>query len=191
ARAHGVVVDALSSAEIVTPGGTLDVTTSVYLAGSATSQANPQIKLTSPASWRVESSQAEAEQPSAQPQFGRGGRERANASARFRVTVPADEPPSQPYWLAKERTREQFDWDASMPRGLPFAPPRLAAQVELTLDGERVTVTQPVEYRYADKSIGEMRHELKIAPPLSVAVHPRLLVIPKESKERTREVSVE
>ena len=190
ARAHGVIIDALSSAETATPGETLDVTTNVYLTGSAAAQANPQIKLAAPASWRVESSQAEAEQPATQPQF-RGGRERANASARFRVTVPVDEPPSQPYWLAKERTREQFDWDASMPRGMPFAPPRAAAQVEMTLDGERVTITQPVEYRYADKSIGEMRRDLKVAPPLTVSVHPRLLVIPKESKERTREVSVE
>ncbi len=190
ARAHGVIVDALSSGEIVTPGETLDVTTSVYVAGAAAAQASPQIKLAAPASWRVESLQVNAEQPSSQPQFGRG-RERADATARFRVTVPADEPPSQPYWLAKERTREQFDWDNSMPRTLPFAPPRLAAQVALMLDGERVTITQQVEYRFADKSIGEIRRELKIAPPLTITVHPRLLVIPKESKERTREVSVE
>src|SRR5207244_207451 len=69
--------------------------------------------------------------------------------------------------------------------------PRLTAQVEVLLDGERVTITQQIEYRFADKSIGEIRRELKIAPPLTVTLHPRLLVIPKESKERTREVSVE
>jgi hypothetical protein len=207
ARAHGVIVDALSSAEIVTPGETLEVTANVYLTsgirfvtrtGSGSeitgtisgAQLVPQVKLAAPASWRVESMPANAEQSSAQPQFGRG-RERADATARFRLTVPADEPPSQPYWLAKERTREQFDWDESMPRTLPFAPPRLSAQVEVLLSGERVIITQQVEYRFADKSIGEIRRELKIAPPLTVTVHPRLLVIPKESQERTREVSIE
>jgi LmbE family N-acetylglucosaminyl deacetylase len=200
-KSQGMIVDALSNVEIVAPGESLEVTTNLYLVhlplgprpatGSGALQVGPQIKLIAPESWRVEALSPESEpQSSAPPPFFRG-RERASATSRFRVTVAADEPPTQPYWLRKERTREQFDWDAEMPRNLPFAPPRLAAQVEVWLDGERVTVTQPVEYRFADKTFGEIRRELKIAPPLTVTVHPRLLVIAKESRDRTREVSVE
>ena len=196
-KAHGVIVDALSNTEIVTPGETLEVTTNVYLAQSSFTAPDEagklpvRIKLVAPESWRVELLQPEAEpQPSTPSPFFRG-RERATATSRFRVAVPADEPPSQPYWLRQERTRDQFDWDDRMPRNLPFAPPRLTAQVELSLDGERVTFTQPVEYRFADKTIGELRRELKVAPPLTVTVRPHLLVIPQESQDRTREVSVE
>jgi hypothetical protein len=179
----------------------LEVTVNVYLAhlprgprGAAVNerpQVGPQIKLQAPESWRIEAWRPEPEpQPAGPSPFPRG-RERASASSRFRVTVPEDEPPTQAYWLSRERTRDQFDWDAQMPRNLPFAPPRLTAQVEVWLDGERVTVTQPVEYRFADKTIGELRRELKVAPPLTLAVRPALLVIPLESKNRAREVSVE
>jgi LmbE family N-acetylglucosaminyl deacetylase len=207
AKAHGVVVDALSSAEIVTPGETLEVNANVYLAGQPSfnretmerlrdlkPQANAQITLTAPPSWRVEPMEIEADQPAAPSPFFRG-RERADAAARFRVRVPDDEPPTEPYWLARQRTREQFDWDAAMPVTLPFAPPRLSARVELTLDGERVTLNQPVEFRYANQTFGEIRRELKVAPALTVTLRPSLLVIPQggpaNGAARTREVSVE
>jgi LmbE family N-acetylglucosaminyl deacetylase len=200
-KSQGLIVDALSSAEMVTPGETLEVTVNAYLAqlplgprgagSNGERQAGPQIKLAAPAGWRVEPLAVEPEpQPAAPSPFFRG-RERAAATARFRVTVPEGEPPSQPYWLAKARTREQFDWDESMPRTLPFAAPRLTAQVEVWLDGARVTVMQPVEYRFADKTFGEIRRDLKIAPLLTVTLRPALLVIPEGSRERTREVSVE
>ncbi len=196
-KAHGVVVDALSNAEIVTPGEAVDVTVNLYLGSRAMSASEnsarrsaPLVKLLAPASWRIELLQAEAEPASATLPFFRL-RERADLSLRFRAAVPADEPPTQPYWLQRERTRDEFEWDQQMPRNLPFAPPRLAAQVEIELGGERVIIQQPVEYRFADKTFGEIRRELKIAPLLAVALRPSLLVIPQESKDRTREVSVE
>jgi LmbE family N-acetylglucosaminyl deacetylase len=222
-RAHGVVVDALSSAEVVAPGETLEVSANVYLAGQPSfnretaermrdlkPQANAQITLTAPTRWRVEPTEIEADQPAAPSPFFRG-REKADAAARFRVRVPDDEPPTEPYWLARPRTREQFDWDKTMPVTLPFAPPRLSARVELTLDGERVTVNQPVEFRYANQTFGEIRRELKVAPALTLTLRPSLLVIPQSGPQpaptnaavrrsgsaranddaRTREVSVE
>jgi hypothetical protein len=64
-------------------------------------------------------------------------------------------------------------------------------RVELNLNGERVAINQPVEYRFADKTFGEIRRELKVAPAITLTVHPQLLVIPSESRNRTREISVE
>lgn len=187
ARAHGVQVDALSNTEIVTPGEAVEVAANVY---AAAGKLEAQFKLLAPAHWQVVLAGAEGEGANAAPNFFRN-RETPAASARFRATVPANEPPTQPYWLTKPRTKEQFDWDASMPLNLPFAPPVLQAQVELTLSGERVVLTQPVEYRYSDKTFGEFRHELKVAPALTLNVSPGLLVIPSGAANRTREISVE
>jgi LmbE family N-acetylglucosaminyl deacetylase len=193
-RSHGVIVDALSSAEVVTPGEAVEVNANVYVGGAKPSAARAEVRISAPQSWRVEPLEIEADQPASPSPFFRG-RERADAAARFRVTVPNDEPPTEPYWLARPRTREQFDWDKAMPVTLPFAPPRLSARVELTLDGERVTINQPVEFRYANQTFGEIRRELKVAPALTLAMRPSLLVIPQggptNGAARTREVSVE
>ncbi|HZS05534.1 MAG TPA: PIG-L family deacetylase [Blastocatellia bacterium] len=190
AKAHGVIVDALSNAEIAAPGESIEVTANVYVGTRGNLQAAPQIKVAAPDNWRSEPlAIAEPEQNTPSPFFR--GRERTTATSKYRVTIPADEPPSQPYWLARARTKDQFDWDGTMPVTLPFAPPRLAAKAELTLSGERVTITQPVEYRFADKTFGEIRREFKVAPALTVTMHPTLLVIPQGGVSRTREIAVE
>lgn len=192
-KAHGVVVDALSNTEIVTPGEALEVTANIYIGNGpkpAGVNGKDAVRLSAPQNWRVEPLEVEADQPQTPSPFFRG-RERADIAARFRVSVPNNEPPTEPYWLARPRTREQFDWDKMMPVTLPFAPPRLSARVELTLAGERVTINQPVEYRYADKTFGEFRRELKVAPALTLIVRPSLLVMPQGAQGATREVSVE
>lgn len=186
AKAHGVVIDALSNTEIVTPGEAVDVSANVYFRASA-ANASPAAKLIAPANWQV----APLTEPEQQGGGGFRGRETPTFVARFRAIVPEGAPPTQPYWLAKPRTKDQFDWDNSMPQTLPFSPPAAQARVELTLSGEQVVLTQPVEYRFADKTFGEIRRELKVAPAVTLTVNPQLLVIPSESTNRTREISIE
>jgi LmbE family N-acetylglucosaminyl deacetylase len=194
ARAHGVVVDALSNTEIVAPGEALEVTTNVYVGVRGAEKPVAQVTLPAPKGWQVEPAGAEVEAPSNVPAFFRN-RETPDVKARFKVVVPNDAPPTQPYWLAQPRTKDQFDWPkdetSDWPFNQPFAPPLLTALVELTLSGEKVVIPQPVEFRYSDKTFGEFRRELKVAPALTLNVGPSLLVIPAGAANRTREISVE
>ncbi len=188
-KAHGVIVDALSSTEIVTPGEAVEIAAHVFVATEAKAAA-AKIELNLPANWQVEAIKPEPMLPMTGMSFMRG-REAPNFVARFKALTPLNASATQPYWLTKSRTKEQFAWDETMPRNMPFAPPLAQAQVELTLSGEKVTIYQPVEYRFADKTFGEIRRELKVAPALTLVVHPSLLVIPATSQNRTREISVE
>jgi LmbE family N-acetylglucosaminyl deacetylase len=191
-KAHGIVVDALSSTEIVTPGENVEIAAHIFIGAPTTENGTfaPEVKLETPANWQIEAVKPEPMLPVTGMPFLRG-RETPDYVARFRATVPDNEPPTQPYWLATARTKEQFDWDNDMPLNLPFAPAIAQAQVELTLNGERVVINQPVEFRFADKTFGEIRRELKVAPALTLNVSPSLLVIPTVASHRTREISVE
>ena len=111
-KAHGIIVDALANTEIVIPGESVDVMTNVYLnlaKGSENGAQQTKIGVIAPANWKVEQLASDAEQGATQP--GMRQRERPDESSRVRVTVPQDEPATEPYWLRRERTREQFDWD--------------------------------------------------------------------------------
>src|SRR5262249_56757881 len=56
-KSHGVIVDALSNTEIVTPGETVDVSANIYIGRPGSGEngvasASPNIKLIAPADWR-------------------------------------------------------------------------------------------------------------------------------------------
>lgn len=194
-KAYGVVVDALSSTEIVTAGETVDVTAKLYLGrlkneeGGGKSAA-ASMKLLAPSGWPVKSLDR-GDDPSPGGVAGFRIPEVPDVTGRFQAVATESAQSTQPYWLIKPRTKDQFDWDESMPRNLPFGPPLATIKVELTLSGERVAIDQPVEYRFADKTFGEIRRELKVAPRLTLTVRPSLLVIPASSPDRSREISVE
>ncbi len=193
AKAHGVVVDALSNTEIVTPGEAVEVSANVYVGLRGAAKPAASITLQAPKSWKVTTAGAEVEAPSSVPAFFRN-RETPDVKERFKAVAPTDAASSQPYWLAKPRTKDQYEWpgeDADWPFNQPFEPPLLQAQVEMTLSGEKVVIVQPVEYRYSDKTFGEFRRDLKVAPALTLTTHPSLLVIPAGAENRTREISVE
>ena len=114
AKSRGVV-DALSNTEIVTPGESVDVSTNVFIGrpspgenGSNAGFAEDQAPR--PDGWRVEQVQAEEERLTG-PWLGFAVARRPDVASRFRATVPDNEQPTQPYWLAKPRVKDQFDWD--------------------------------------------------------------------------------
>ena len=127
AKSHGVIVDALEQYGDRHAGrnGRCD---GQHLFGTPAIERKrnersvPNVKLIAPAGWRVEPLPAEAEQPAGRMAFFARSRNARMSGSRFRAAVPDNAPPTQPYWLAKPRTKDQFDWDESMPRNLPFAP---------------------------------------------------------------------
>src|SRR2546422_3766162 len=97
---------------------------------------------------------------------------------RFALTVAADAPRSQPYFLRRPRTGGLYDW-TGVPaawRGLPFEPPPLEVTFRLTIAGVPALLRREVVYRYRDQGIGEIRRPILVTQPFDVAVTPDLVV---------------
>jgi hypothetical protein len=170
ALAAGIVVDPLSDAETLVAGGAIDVNVRTFLEHSELATiANVELEL--PDGWRAEPA----------PAADSGGgfrRELPTHSARYRVITSANASYTQPYFLVTPRRGDLYDWPPDAPRGLPFEPPLLTANVTFTSNGVNFTLSRPVQYRYADPVRGEVRRQLNVTPRVSIAVDSNLLVVP-------------
>jgi hypothetical protein len=110
----------------------------------------------------------------------------------YRVSVPADEQPTEPYFLRTVRTSAMYDWSgvADSVRTLPFEPFSIGADVELAL-GVDVRARREAEFAMVDKAYGEVRRPLLVLPAAAVDVTPRVAAIPaRDSAARTVDVTV-
>jgi LmbE family N-acetylglucosaminyl deacetylase len=188
-RASGIVVDALADREVASAGGTLTVHVNVFQPDGAPVTAGGST-LVVPAGWTA----APVPPPDAAGgnPVARFFREEPSRTEQWDVTVAADAPPTEPYWLRTPRTGPVFSW-TGVPTALqtrPFDPPLLVARVPLTIGGAAVTVERPVVFRYADPVRGEIRRDVAIVPAVTVAFDETLAIVPTGAAAQPRGVRV-
>jgi LmbE family N-acetylglucosaminyl deacetylase len=176
ATAAGVVADAISDDGRVVGGEQFSVTTSLWGAGGIEAHLDTAI-IEAPAGWLVGAATAIAA-PTAGGPFSASAR--GVVARRFAVTVPADAPLSEPYFLARPRVGEVYDWSGAPEeiQGEPFQPPPLVARLETTIAGTPVTLRREVSYRYNDGALGEIRRPLVVVPAVGVEISPSEMVWP-------------
>ena len=162
-KSEGVVVDCLADDEVVTPDQAFNLTVSSY-ANAGVSQL--RVTLSVPPGWSVSEKKKSSSVVDG----------RLIAQTDFQVTVASNADFTQPYWLKNPRKGDMFVPGKGGTGIEPTAPPPVSASVEFEAAGENVTVTQPAQFRYADRAVGEIRHELKVAPAISVSASPALLI---------------
>lgn len=91
-----------------------------------------------------------------------------STTAEFTVAVPASQPYSQPYWLAKPSTGDVYTVQDQTLIGLADTPPVLQLRAFLTMNGTPIEVVRPVQYRYADHAEGERTRPLTVVPAVAV-----------------------
>jgi len=173
-RAAEVDVDPLATLETVVPGDSVDVNIRTFLsAGSMVTIGKATVS--APASWKIEPLPTE---PAASNAGGFGRRELPTSVVSYRLSVPAEAPVTEPYYLKQPRTGDTYKWTDGDPKSLPFAPPLVTASVALTIGGIDVTVSRPVQFRYADAVRGELRRDVNVVPRVAVGLDTPLLVVP-------------
>ncbi|HEY6362235.1 MAG TPA: PIG-L family deacetylase, partial [Vicinamibacterales bacterium] len=170
--AAGVVVDPLADEETVVQGGTVGVSVRTFAARGAPIKVTGA-RVDAPAGWTVDALDGDdaGQNPVARAEV-------PTHAARYRVSIPANAPLTQPYFLTRPRTGNSYQWAADAPSGLPFGPPLLTGRVSLDIGGIDVTVRRPVQYRYADRVRGELRRDVHVVPLVAVGLDSRLLIVP-------------
>src|SRR2546426_12243158 len=81
------------------------------------------------------------------------------------LTVPADQPYSQPFWLMKPKTGSSYTIDRQEMRERPDNPPYYLATFEIQAGPERIELQRPLQHRYGDPERGQMGRPLASGPP--------------------------
>lgn len=180
AKSEGIVIDCLTDDEVVTHGQTFNVTLNAY----ANAQAKPTgFGLVAQSGLTVNKKSEKTSEVDG----------RLVLQAEYTVSVGPSVQPTEPYWLRSAPKRDMFTIATPVPGATgvePVAPAPLMGFVEFDVEGVHIKSSQDAQYRYADRALGEIRHELKIAPAVSVNVSPDILVYPKSTTAVEREVTV-
>jgi LmbE family N-acetylglucosaminyl deacetylase len=103
---------------------------------------------------------------------------------RRAVTVPADFPPTTPYWLAEAPEPGLYRVAEHALLGLPEGPAPLQVELTLTIAGRRITVARPVWYKWTDPVMGERHRAVEVTPAVSIAPDTGQLMFPGPGARR-------
>ena len=199
--AASIVVEAVTGDAQLVPGAQTTVTIRVWNGGRyAVTQAQPELRL--PAGWTATAiaavqpqgrrGRAPIVQGRSPDEVARGGTIDPGevAAWTFRIQVPADAPPTDPYFMRQPREGDLYRWpDDPAVRGLPMGPPLIqggaSLQVELAGGEPPVVASSVAEALFVgvDQASGEYREPLLVVPALSVAIDQATMAWPIADRE--------
>src|SRR5699024_2925998 len=94
--------------------------------------------------------------------------------------------PSNAYWLDKAGTLGMYNVAEEELIGLPETPPTFTADFQLNLEGEQITITKSVVYRYTDLAKGEIYEPFVVMPKASVAIEGKVHVFGEATPKKVR-----
>jgi hypothetical protein len=104
-----------------------------------------------------------------------------DSSTYFRVQVPEDAEPSQPFWFHPDTTRDRYEIRPGFNGTEAFPPPLITARVVYQSSGIDAIVEKSAQRRWFDPAIGgERRAEIKVVPRFAVALDPSISIIPAQ-----------
>jgi LmbE family N-acetylglucosaminyl deacetylase len=179
----GLVFDATTTIGRLLAGEAFELQLTAWNAGAARARVELEVRV--PEGWIA----SRGECPGAEAALAPG----AVRTCTFRVVVPADAPPTTPYFLRKPRAGAQYRWDAEPAlRGEPFEPPLVGARFAFSTDEATHSLEREVVHRYRDQAIGEVRRPLAVVPRVAVGVEPGNVIWPLSSREaRTFSVTLQ
>ncbi len=171
--AAGIVIDAIADAERVVPGQTFTLELTAWNGGVRPLTVRA-LEPVLPDGWTATPLDELPGEPLAPGTL---------RTRRFEVTVPADAPSTEPYYLHEPRDGDLYHWpDDVALRGLPFQPAEVQAHALVALDGARLPIEREATYRLVSSTEGESRRPVRVVPAVSVALEPGVAVLPLDGE---------
>lgn len=161
----GLWLDAASDKTIVSPGGSLQVTV------EAINRSRYPLTLKGVALEGMDGAGRRGEAP-AQLAYNQPRR------LTLQVTVPRNQPYSQPYWMRKRGNGFVYEVEDPLMIGVAETPPALRARIRIQAGAEQLEFLRPVVRRYVSRVEGETTTALVVAPLVAVEVSEPALVFP-------------
>jgi LmbE family N-acetylglucosaminyl deacetylase len=115
----------------------------------------------------------------------------AGLTRQFTLKVSDRAAFTRPYWSRDSELRDhQYKFSNPHALGWPFEFPGVLGLLVYKVDDASFTLTQPVQTSFVAAPRGEQRRLLAIAPAMSVAMTPRVGVVPLGSSSTTTNVTV-
>ncbi len=182
--AAGIQIETIANQEIVAPNENLLTSVKVFYPANSNIKIK-EIKLISTQNWQI----SQTETPVNNSPAARFFRETANDSRYFNVKVPSAAKLTQPYFLENPRQEDFYQWTGdTVNQTLPFQYQSIFGMVTMEINGQIISFSQPVEYRYADDIRGEIRREVNVVPKISLSLDQDLLIVPQSDKPQTRKL---
>ena len=105
------------------------------------------------------------------------------------LAVAADQPYSQPFWLAKPKTASTYTIDRQDMRDLPDNPPYYVGTFQIRAGSETLEIKRPLQFRFVDPERGELVRPVAIVPAVAVDLPENAFVFPN-GKPQQIEVQV-
>jgi LmbE family N-acetylglucosaminyl deacetylase len=184
--ASGLQIDALANSETVVDEENVGTKVNVFFPEDSGITIK-DIGLIAPEGWDITPAEKGPADNSPRARFFR---ETPSVSKSFAVGVPTFARPTQPYFLEQPRNGYLYHWENDQNRNRPFQKPLISALVTAEINGVEITFRQPVEYRFAHDTRGELRRNLNVVPKVSVDLDQHLIVVKKDAADRSQNVSV-
>jgi hypothetical protein len=95
-----------------------------------------------------------------------------------------------PHALARGTAGQLYVWPSGAPRGDPFDPPLVRAEVQAEIGGVAVVLTQPLEFRRVDPVRGELRRNVEVVPAVTVSPDTGTQIVPFSTRGTPRRIPV-
>ncbi len=117
-------------------------------------------------------------------------KQNVNWSQPLLLSIAADHPVSQPYWLANSMNKGHFNVTDQRLIGMAENRPAFEASVSLRIGNEQMLVNVPVTFRNVDPAIGEFIHPVYVIPSkVSTVAKKPLLINTASSSNKNAQVN--